>query len=194
MLVQGPPKVGKTALIQALVKHYTKQSVADPRGPVTVVAGKKRRVTLLECPPDLPGMLDAAKAADLVLLVIDGSFGFEMETFEFLNLLQVHGFPKVMGVLTHLDGFKDASKLKKAKKALKARFWAEVYDGAKLFYLSGMQHGKYLKREVLNLARFVSVAKFRPLAWRLAHPYVVADRMEDVTPRDDVRVDAKCDR
>lgn len=194
VLVQGPPKVGKTSLIQALVKHYTKQPLPDPRGPITVIAGKKRRLTLLECPPDLPGMLDAAKVADLVLLVIDGSFGFEMETFEFLNLLQVHGFPKVMGVLTHLDGFKDAKKLKKAKKALKARFWAEVYDGAKLFYLSGMAHGKYLKREVLNLARFVSVAKFRPLAWRMAHPYVVADRMEDVTPRDDVRVDPKCDR
>lgn len=34
-------------------------------------------------------MMDAAKAADLVLLMIDGSFGLEMETFEFLNLLQV---------------------------------------------------------------------------------------------------------
>lgn len=34
-------------------------------------------------------MIDAAKYADLVLLLIDGSFGFEMETFEFLNLLQV---------------------------------------------------------------------------------------------------------
>jgi len=34
-------------------------------------------------------MLDAAKCADLVLLLVDGSFGFEMETFEFLNLLQV---------------------------------------------------------------------------------------------------------
>ena len=34
-------------------------------------------------------MLDASKYADLVLLLIDGSFGFEMETFEFLNLLQV---------------------------------------------------------------------------------------------------------
>ena len=34
-------------------------------------------------------MLDAAKYADLVLLLVDGSFGFEMETFEFLNLLQV---------------------------------------------------------------------------------------------------------
>jgi ribosome biogenesis protein BMS1 len=31
----------------------------------------------------------------------------------------VHGFPKVMGVLTHLDGFKEPSRLKKAKKALK---------------------------------------------------------------------------
>jgi ribosome biogenesis protein BMS1 len=31
---------------------------------------------------------------------------------------------------------------------VQARFWTEVYDGAKLFYLSGMQHGKYLKREV----------------------------------------------
>ncbi|KAI8474956.1 MAG: ribosome biogenesis protein BMS1-like protein [Monoraphidium minutum] len=199
VLVQGPPKVGKTSLIQAIVKHYTKQNLGDPRGPITVVAGKKRRITLLECPPDLPGMLDAAKLADLVLLLVDGSFGFEMETFEFLNLLQVHGFPKVMGVLTHLDGFQDAKKLKKAKKSLKARFWSEVYDGAKLFYLSGMQHGKYLKREylkreILNLARFVSVAKFRPLTWRLGHPYVVADRMEDVTPRDDVRLDAKCDR
>jgi ribosome biogenesis protein BMS1 len=37
------------------------------------------------------GMMDAAKVADLVLLMIDGSFGLEMETFEFLNLLQVGG-------------------------------------------------------------------------------------------------------
>lgn len=162
-------------------------------------------------------------------------------------LLQVHGFPKVMGVLTHLDGFKvscpraatkcclcgltptgmavpellacgpwhtdlqsthrasspapqhpqDNKALKKTKKALKHRFWTEIYQGAagvaghggvaelrtthtnsssraaltvgahlcwaptpphpmspagaKLFYLSGMKNGKYLKREVHNL-------------------------------------------
>lgn len=54
---------------------------------------------------------------------------------------QVHGFPKVMGVLTHLDAFTDASRLRKVKKKLKARFWTEIYDGAKLFYLSGVQHG-----------------------------------------------------
>ena len=36
----------------------------------------------------LAGMVDAAKYADLVLLLVDGAFGFEMETFEFLNILQ----------------------------------------------------------------------------------------------------------
>ena len=50
--------------------------------------------------------------------------------------------------------------------------------GAKLFYLSGMRNGHYLKREVLNLARFISIMKLRPLAWRTAHPYLLTDRFE----------------
>ena len=41
----------------------------------------------------------------------------------------MHGFPKVMGVLTHLDQFRDVKALKKTKKALKHRFWAEIYQG-----------------------------------------------------------------
>ena len=51
-------------------------------------------------------MTDLAKTADLVLLMVDASYGFEMETFEFLNQLQLHGFPKVVGALSHLDAFK----------------------------------------------------------------------------------------
>lgn len=50
--------------------------------------------------------------------------------------------------------------------------------GAKLFYLSGIKNGRYLDREVLNLARFIAVTKFRPMSWRIAHPYLVADRFE----------------
>jgi ribosome biogenesis protein BMS1 len=158
------------------------------------VPGKQRRLQFVECANDINAMIDAAKFADLVLLLTDGSFGFEMETFEFLNVLQVHGFPKVMGVLTHLDKFKDAKQLRKTKKKLKNRFWTEIYDGAKLFYLSGLVYGKYPKREVHNLARFISVAKFRPLTWRASHPYILADRFEDVTPPEKVQVDPKCDR
>ena len=182
VLVQGPPGCGKTTVIRSLVKHYTRHAMSEVKGPVTVVSGKKRRIQFMEVGTDLNDMVDAAKLADLVLLLVDGSYGFEMETFEFLNVLQVHGFPKVMGVLTHLDEFHDPKKLKKQKKTLKARFWAEIYNGAKLFYVSGMQHGRYNKRDTLNLARFISTSKCRPLTWRSTHPYVVGDRFEDLTP------------
>ena len=80
--------------------------------------------------------------------MVDASFGFEMETFVFLNILQSHGFPKIIGILTHLDTFKDGKALKKTKQRLKHRFWTEIYEGAKLFYLSGMSNGKYPKNEV----------------------------------------------
>ncbi|GMI70086.1 hypothetical protein like AT1G06720 [Hibiscus trionum] len=194
VVVQGPPQVGKSLLIKTLVKHYTKHNLPEVRGPITIVSGKQRRLQFVECPNDINGMIDAAKFADLALLLIDGSYGFEMETFEFLNILQVHGFPKVMGVLTHLDKFKDVKKLKKTKQRLKHRFWTEIYDGAKLFYLSGLIHGKYPKREIHNLARFISVMKFPPLSWRTSHPYILVDRFEDVTPPERVQMNNKCDR
>ena len=55
-----------------------------------------------------------------------------MEIFEFLNICQVHGFPKIMGVLTHLDLLKNNKALKKTKKKLKTRFWTEVYQVIKI--------------------------------------------------------------
>ncbi|KAJ9582398.1 hypothetical protein L9F63_003251, partial [Diploptera punctata] len=139
--VVGPPKVGKTTLIQCLIKNFTKQPMTSLKGPVTIVSGKKRRITLMECNNDINSMIDIAKVADLVLLLVDASFGFEMEIFEFLNICQVHGMPRVMGVLTHLDLLKNSKQLKNTKKVLKHRFWTEVYAGAKLFYLSGLLHG-----------------------------------------------------
>jgi ribosome biogenesis protein BMS1 len=139
-------------------------------------------------------MIDIGKVADLVLLMIDGSFGFEMETMEFLNVLQAHGFPKVMGVLTHLDLIKKSHILRATKKRLKSRFWTEIYQGAKLFYLSGIMNGRYPDTEIANLSRFISVMKFRPLVFRNAHPYLLADRLEDLTPRETVRLNPKADR
>ena len=37
--VVGPPKVGKTTLIQCLIKNYTKQKLTDIKGPVSIVSG-----------------------------------------------------------------------------------------------------------------------------------------------------------
>jgi len=45
-------------------------------------------------------MIDLSKIADIALIMLDASIGFEIGTFEFLSLLKNHGFTSVFGILT----------------------------------------------------------------------------------------------
>jgi len=109
-------------VIRSLVHHFTKQVIKDLKGPITLRCGKDKRITLIECPNEMNAMIDLAKIADLSLIVIDASIGFEMETFEYLTILKSHGFTNVLGVLSHLDYFRLGKKMTKTRKRIKRRF------------------------------------------------------------------------
>ena len=40
--VVGPPKVGKSTLVQCLIKNFTRKTLTNIQGPVTIVSGECR--------------------------------------------------------------------------------------------------------------------------------------------------------
>ncbi|KAI3901240.1 hypothetical protein MKW92_030666 [Papaver armeniacum] len=185
VVVQGPRKVGKSLLIKSLERSIlTEHFPSYGQGPFPTLQVRNEsgiRLQFVECPDDINGMIDAAKYADVAILMVDASYGFEQETFEFRNLLQVHGFPKVIGVLTHLDEV-SLDEMSKVKQRLEDHFCTEIYEGAKLLTLSGLENGLYNQAEIGDLREMLSDPQFLPLSWRAKHPYVMVDRFEDVTP------------
>lgn len=171
--VQGPPGCGKSLLIKCLVKRYTDQSITEINGPVTVVANRSQRITFVEVPNDINAMIDIAKVADIVLLLVNAEHNFEMETFEFLNLLLNHGFSKVIGVLTHLDQVD-----KSVAGQLKARFRKELGTQIKVYKLERLVNRKYEKKSIVGLGRLLSQNKVRVISFRKGRGYALCDRVE----------------
>jgi ribosome biogenesis protein BMS1 len=53
-----------------------------------------------------------------------------------------------MGVLTHLDFFKENKQKRNTRKIMKKRFAQEVGENFKLFYLQGLKYDLYHKADV----------------------------------------------
>ncbi|KAI3911257.1 hypothetical protein MKW92_029630 [Papaver armeniacum] len=178
VLVQGPPNVGKSLLIKSLVNYFDPMKDITNSPNIIITADKKRRLQFVECADDIDAMIDAAKYADLVLLLVDANYGFEA----------------VMGVLTHLDQLKDDTKLNETEECLQDFFRTEIYQGAITYNLSGLQDDLYNMEDVQVLAENILTHQLHLSSRRMAQPYVLVDRFEDVTPPEKVLREANCGR
>lgn len=179
----GPKGVGKTTLTKALVKVIGGYSISDPTGPITVIASKTKRITLYDVPSSIPAVLDISKLVNLVILVVNAKIGLEVEHYEYLNILQATGFPRVFTVFTHLDEFHKVKTLRNEKVKLRERIWKEVHPGSRVFYMNGLVYGRtYHKTDMALLARILSRQEYKlGLNWRDNHAGVLIDRIEDIT-------------
>ena len=101
-----------------------------------------------------------------------------METFEFLSVLQIHGFPRLLGVATHMDYLRENKQKKKMKKELRKRFEVEVPPESKLFFVKNLKKGLYDFKDIHNLSRFISVIIPREMEFKKKHPHLLVDRVE----------------
>ena len=178
IIVQGGHSSGKTTLIKSLVKYYTNQNINSFKGSITVRNSKNQRLTFIECPNDISSLDDCSKIVDVAILLIDARVGFEMETFEFISLLKNHGFTQIMGVITHMDDFRQNKSLSKYKKQIKKRFIKDATDKSKLFYLFGIKNNLYIKLQLHTMARYLKVIKPNKPGFRINHPYIFCDRYD----------------
>jgi ribosome biogenesis protein BMS1 len=70
--------------------------------------------------------------------------------------------------------------MRNTKKMIKERFRKEVGDDYKLFTFTGLKYDLYPQMETLKLSRFISIIKIKPVEWRKAHPFIMADRWENL--------------
>ena len=178
IMIQGGHSSGKTTLIKSLVKYYTNQNITSFKGSITVRNSKNQRLTFIECPNDISSLDDCSKIVDVAILLIDARVGFEMETFEFISLLKNHGFTQIVGVITHMDDFRQNKSLSKYKKQIKKRFIKDATDKSKLFYLFGIKNNLYIKLQLHTMARYLKVIKPNQPGFRINHPYIFCDRYD----------------
>lgn len=64
---------------------------------------------------------------------------------------------------------------------MKKRFASETNDDSRLFWLRGMKNDYYIQKDIVNLARYISIIQPRKLEFKKENPHIVLDRFELLT-------------
>jgi pre-rRNA-processing protein TSR1 len=140
------------------------------------MSGRQRRITLFATPRDTNAVLDIAKVADIVVFVLGATAeGDDIDIDEFgthaLTVLKAQGMPAALGMQVGLAGL--APKKAQALRKLGARFFATALgDDCKVIGLDTVEEAQSFFRWV------ASDMKLKPLAWRDARPYLLAEQVQ----------------
>ena len=55
-------RIGKNHTHQIFVKLHTRHSLKTCAGPITIISGKDKRLTLIECPDDACALIDLCRS------------------------------------------------------------------------------------------------------------------------------------
>ena len=156
----GPKQTGKTTLMKSIITHYTKRKQLSVTNMISILSSEGERLFFIENIADTFSFVHSLNFSELVILLIDGFFGIEMETFETITLVKNSKLKRYIFILTHLDLFKTWKSLKKAKKRIKDRLNKETDGNCKIFYFNGIREDNiYFLGEIKNLTRYLTRVK-----------------------------------
>ena len=155
--IVGPRKSGKTTFINSLANSIQSEQRLMVKQYMSLITKNGRKFLFIESTSDTLDLLNLSKISDIVVFMVDGYFGLELETFEFINFIRNDKKKRIFFIITHLDLFKNWKSLKKTKKKLKDRLDKETQNG-KIFFISGVNiQGFYYPKEIENVNRFLFI-------------------------------------
>jgi pre-rRNA-processing protein TSR1 len=174
----GPPKiVGLVALGEGVNLHEARTLLinglvpdVDKAGPLTVVFPmQKQRMTLMEVPRDQEAVLDVAKAADIILFVVDAALGVDDLGITFISLIKAQGLPSVLVTVQGLPKLPPKAQAE-AKKRLKefVRFHFPDHDRLQKFDTP---------EDAGQVLRFLSTIRIKQLGWRERRAYMLVESL-----------------
>ena len=175
----GPRQGGKTTLIKSIVEHFTNID-KWPNSDLTSISSSNEEIVILaENISDSFSALNFLKFSDIIVSVVNGFFGLELETFETTTIIKNSNLNRFIFVLTHLDLFKTWKSLKKAKKRIKDRLVQEANGNCKIFYCSGLKNNNgYFSGEIKNLTRYLNKIKTQMMTTQKIRDFTVITKIK----------------
>jgi len=140
------------------------------------VDGKPRNFIFIDPERDSLSILDAAKAADIIIPVLStkaGDPGFDVDGMSdhIVTLVKAQGLPSVVGVTT-LDT-KSTNNKKNTNNAIRLckRWFQSAFDGPRIVTLDN-------ENAVDHLLRYCATTKLTDITWRSPRSYMVSEKLQ----------------